>query len=311
MANPKQIRKRIIFLVGPTAVGKSEAALKLAARIPAEIISCDSMQIYKGMDIVSSKPLKTLMRRVKHHLIGILSPEEEYSVVKYRRQAIDKIKEVIKRGRIPLFVGGTGFYMSILIDGIFTAKPENKKLRQFMYKEAELRGSRYLHQKLAKVDPQAALRIHPNDTRRIVRALEVFETMGLPISKLQKHRRGLACEYDIRIFCLNMPRDKLYKRIDERVDKMFKRGLLKEISKLLKLKLSRTACYCLGIRELKGYFRGLYDLEEAKRLMKRNSRLYAKRQLTWLRKDKRINWIELSGRETPQLIANKIWKKLF
>ncbi len=318
MVNPKQTQNRIIFLVGPTAAGKTEAAVNLARRINAEIISCDSMQIYKGMDIVASKPSRAVMRRMAHHLISIVPPDKEYSAFKYRKEAIGKIKGILKKGRLPLFVGGTGLYMSILIDGIFTAKTGNKKLRERLYKEAERRGSKYLYQKLIEADPEAASRIHPNDTRRIVRALEVFKATGKPISELQKQRIGLGDGYDIRIFCLNMPRDKLYKRIDGRVDKMFRRGLLREINKLLKLKLSRTASCCLGIRELKGYFDGLYDLESAKRLIKRNSRSYAKKQLTWFRKDKRIRWVNVKEKESPSVTAGKIermlarpWKKLY
>lgn len=303
------MKNKVIFIVGPTAVGKSETAVCLAKKINAEIISCDSMQIYKGMDIVTSKPSLGLMKQVPHHLVSVISPDKEYCVFRYRRQALGKIKEILKKRKTPLFVGGTGLYMSILIDGIFKVKSENKNLRKRLYKEAERFGSGCLYKKLKRVDPEAAAKIHPHDARRIVRALEVFQNTGLPISKLQKLRIGLADEYDIKIFCLNMQRDKLYKRIDERLDKMFKRGLLREVKKFLKLKLSKTASYCFGIRELKGYFDGLYDLEVAKRLIKRNSRLFAKRQLTWFRKDKRIEWIEVGEREKPEVVADRIWKK--
>lgn len=305
------MKPKIIFLVGPTAIGKTDVAMALAKKIDAEIIACDSMQIYKSMDIITSKPSRALRRRVPHHLIGVIAPVKEYNVSKYRQEAMRKIKEIINKGKVPLFVGGTGLYMSILIDGIFDFRTENKKLREELYRQAERYGSAYLYSKLKKIDPRAADKIHAHDTRRIIRALEVFKATGKPISQLQKTRKGLAGEFDIKIFCLNMGRDKLYKRIDERVDKMFRRGLLKEARQLLKLKLSKTASYAIGLRELKGYFVGLYDLKVAKRLIKRNSRAFAKRQLTWFRKDKRINWVELSGSEKPRVVADRIWKRLY
>lgn len=319
------MKSKIIFLVGPTAVGKTAIAVKLAGKISAmlcggcaknfggnaEIISCDSMQIYRGMDIITSKPSAALRKKTAHHLIDINSPEKEYNVARYYKEAGKKIKAIIKRGGFPLFVGGTGLYVSTLVNGIFKDKAQNKNIRSRLYQEAEKHGSPYLYKKLKKVDPHAALKIHPNDTRRIVRALEVFETTGKPISQLQKQRRGLADEYDVKIFCLNMPRDRLYQRIDERVDKMFKYGLVKEVKKLLKLKLSKTASFAIGIKELKGYFTGAYDLEEAKRMIKQNTRNYAKRQLTWFRKDKRIKWIEVNASESPEEAAKKIWNELY
>lgn len=287
-------------------MGKSSIAVRLAGKINAEIISCDSMQLYKKMDIITSKPSPILKRKIKHHLIGIISPEKEYNVYRYRKEAVKKIKELIDKGKVPLFVGGTGLYMSILIDGIFKAKSRDLNLRNRLYGIAGKRGNDYLYEELKKVDSDSALKIHPHDTRRIIRALEVFKTFGRPISQLQKQRKGLGVEYAIRIFCLNMPRNMLYKRVDERVDKMFACGLVNEARKLLKLKLSRTASFAIGMKELKGYFDGLYDLEEAKQLIKRNSRNFAKRQLTWFRKDKRIQWIEVGEKEKPRSVVNRL-----
>ncbi len=305
------MKKRVIFIVGPTAVGKSKAAAYLASRINAEIISCDSMQVYKGMDILTSQPPLRLRNKIRHHLIGLISPGREYNVSQYRQQAVKKIKEIIKRGCIPLFVGGTGLYMSIVLDGIFKEGTQHKSIRKRLYRQAKLYGRLYLYNRLKKADPRAAAKIHPHDTRRIIRALEVFQATGKPISQLQKQRKGLGAEYALKIFCLDMPRDKLYQRIDARVEKMFKQGLAAEVKKLLKLKLSRTASCAIGIKELKGYFDGLYDLREAKRRMKRNSRQYAKRQLSWFRKDKRIEWIEVKDKDTLKAAAQKIWKKLY
>jgi tRNA dimethylallyltransferase len=304
------MKPKIIFLVGPTAVGKSEVAIALAKKINAEIISCDSMQIYKGMDILTSKPSLTLRKKIPHHLIDIVSPTIEYNVAKYRQKAVQKVKEIISRGKTPLFVGGTGLYMSILIDGIFKASSADKSIRQKLYEIAKKQGNKFLYEKLKRVDPQAVKIIHPHDVKRIIRALEVFETTGKPISELKRQRKGLSEKYRIKIFCLDMDRSRLYLRINRRVEKMFSQGLVKEVKKLLKERLKQTASSCIGIKELKGYFAGNYDLEEAKRLIKRNTRRYAKRQLTWFRKDKRIKWINLKGRENPNEVANRIWREL-
>jgi len=303
-------KKKIIFLVGPTATGKTDCACELAKKINAEIISCDSMQVYKGMDIITSKPAATLREKIKHHLIDLIPATKEYNVSKYRRDALCKIKEILNRDKTPLFVGGTGLYMSILIDGIFKMGPSSKNIRMKLYKQAEELGNIYLYNKLKNIDPQSASKIHPNDTKRLVRALEVFESTGKPISYLQKQRKGLADKYDVMIFCLNIRRQNLYNRIERRVDEMFKSGLVKEAKKLLKLKLSKTASYAIGLKELKGYIDGEYDLDEAKRLMKRNTRAYAKRQLTWFRKDKRIKWLDIN-KDTPRKVAKRIWKELY
>lgn len=305
------MKKRLFFLVGPTAVGKTEVSIVLAKKLNAEIISCDSMQVYKGMNIITSKPSSALRKRVKHHLIDIVSPCEEYNVSMYRKLALRKTKDIIARGKYPLLVGGTGLYMSILIDGIFENKFNNTEIRQQLYKEADLYGSGYLHDKLKEVDPEAAKKIHYNDKKRIIRALEVFKVTGQPISKLQKQRKGLKDDFEIRIFCLDMQRDKLYQRIEERVDGMFSKGLVKEVKKILRLKLSKTASCAIGIKELKGYFDGEYDLDKARELIKRNTRWYAKRQLTWFRKDKRIEWIEITEKEKPRQIAERIWNALY
>lgn len=304
------MKPRIIFLVGPTAVGKSETAVCLAKRIKAEIISCDSMQVYKGMDIITSKPPLALRRIIPHHLLNVISPDKEYNVSRYHKDARPKIKEILKRDKIPLIVGGTGLYMSILIDGIFKSAKPREAIRNRLYRQAEKLGSEYLYKRLKDIDPEAAAKIHLNDTKRIVRALEVFAATGQAISKLQKQRKGLEQEYDIKVFGLNMPRERLCKRIDERVEKMFSQGLVAEVKHLLKLKLSKTAAHAIGIKEAQGYLDGLCDLEAAKRLVKRNTRLYAKRQLTWFRKDKRINWIQVGEKEKPPAVANRIIKGL-
>lgn len=304
------MKTKIVFLVGPTATGKTAVAVTLAKKINAEIISCDSMQVYKSMDIITSKPPLLLKKIIPYHLINIVSPEKEYSVWRYYKDVVRKIKEIQRRDKIPLVVGGTGLYMSILIDGIFKSASPSEVIRNRLYRQAEELGSESLYNRLKNIDPKAALKIHPHDTKRIIRALEVFETTTQPISKLQKQRKGLSEEYEIKIFGLNMERDKLYQRIDARVNRMFTKGLVFEVKRLLKLKLSKTAHYAIGIKEIKGYLDGLYDLKEAERLMQKNTRNYAKRQLTWFRKDRRINWINIGDKDKPIEIASRILSKL-
>ena len=303
------LRKKIIFILGPTAIGKSKAAVYLAKKLKAEIISCDSMQVYKGMDIITSKPGPALMRKARHHLIGAVSVKRDYDVFSFRRDALKKIREIISRGKTPLIVGGTGLYASILINGIFEHKAGESALREKLYKIARDKGSLYLYKRLKDADPGAARKIHPNDTRRVVRALEVFKATGKPISLLQKERHGLKDDYDVRVFCLNMPRDKLYKRIDARVERMFREGLIDEVRGLIKKRLSRTASFAIGIREASGYLKGDYAKEEAREMVKMNTRRYAKRQLSWFKKDKNTVWVNIRDKDTALKIAGRLWKK--
>jgi len=303
-------KKKVIFLLGPTAIGKSATAIHLAKKINAEIISCDSMQVYRSMEVVTSQPTCAQRKKVKHYLLGVIDPSKEYNVARYRKDAMSVCKKLFLKGKTSLFVGGAGLYYSVIVDGLFPAAPEDKLIRGRLYKQLALKGNKYLYKRLAKVDPLSAKKIHPNDTRRIIRALEVYAKTGMPISALQKSRVGLGNEYEIKIFALNADRQALYDKIDQRVNKMFSSGLINQARDLLGRKLSKTANCAIGIRELEGYFNGSYSLQEAKRLIQRNSRHYAKRQLTWFRKDKRINWINLKDKETPGEVAKRIWKKL-
>lgn len=296
----------MVFLVGPTAVGKSAVGVCLAGKIGGEIISCDSMQVYKGMEILSCQPDDKLKKKVPHYLISEVLPSMDFNVSAYRGRAIKKIEEIIKRGKVPVFVGGTGLYMSIVIDGIFAVKAQDLALREKFYQQALEHGSVFLHERLKAVDPEAAGKIHPNDTKRIVRALEVFEITGKPISLLQKQRKGITDKYDVSIFCLNMERDRLNARIEQRVDEMFEFGLVDEVKGLLKKKLSMTASKAIGIAELKGYFDGEYSLQKAKEKICRNTCLYSKRQLTWFRKDKRVKWVDMGAEDKPRDVARII-----
>jgi tRNA dimethylallyltransferase len=287
---------RIIFLVGPTASGKTGLSIELAKKLNAEIISCDSMCVYKEMDILTSKPSRADRKRIRHHLIDIVSPGEEFSVAEYRRQALAKIDEIFKRGRTPLFVGGSGLYVKAVIDGLFPSAEKDLKFRKKQEMLAIRYGNTYLYKKLKKIDPERAARIHPNDLRRIVRALEIYHTEKRSPSELKAHTESL--KYDFKILGLMLERNQLYKNIDDRVEEMFKRGVVREVKGLSKKKLGMTAGKALGYSEVLGYIKGKYSLEEAKELLKKNTRHFAKKQLTWFRPDQRITWLSPSQVDT-------------
>jgi len=287
-------KKKVIFIIGPTAVGKTKHALRLAKKVGGEVISCDSMQVYKGIDILSCKPSKTERSRIKHHLIDIISPSQDFNVSKFIKLSKQLTEEIHKRGKIPIFVGGTGLYIDSLLNGLFEGPAKNPAIRKKLYKKAKLYGSNYLYRRLKNIDPQAAKKIHSHDLRRIVRALEVYQITKKPISKLQKQRRGILQDkcFKIYLFALNIPRERLYKNIDKRVDGMFERGVVREVRRILKKRCSKTFRQALGIKEINSYLRGTIVLERAQQLLKQNTRRYAKRQMTWFRRNIRIQWLE-------------------
>ena len=282
---------RIIFIAGPTAIGKTQFALDLAKEITGEIISCDSMQVYREIRVASNKPSAEVLKEIPHHLINVVSIEEEFDAARFNRLALKAIEDIHRRERTPLVVGGTGLYMQILLDGIFESKPKNESLREELKEKAKEKGISFLYDILKIEDPAAAQKIHPNDLRRIIRALEVTRTEKRPFSELQKNRQGLWGKYDIQIFGLNRPRQELYERIEARVEQMFENGLVEEIKSLENRNWSKTAQNIIGVREVLGYLKKEYDLKRAKELMKLNTRHLAKKQLTWFRKDQRIEWI--------------------
>lgn len=300
----------MVFLVGPTAIGKTGISIQLARLMRGEIISCDSMQVYKGMDIGTSKPAESFLSAVPHHMIDIVGPSDEFSVAQFRKLAVEAIEDIIARGRAPLIVGGSGLYAKVLLDGICEAPSTDREFRARLKQEADEFGAEILYKRLEEVDRESASRIHPNDLRRILRVLEVYEKAKAPISRLKSGTLGLSERYEIRIFGLNMERPALYRKIEERVELMFKEGLIDEARKLGEQKLSLTASQALGYKEVFAFLRGEYDIEEAKRLIKRNTRRYAKRQLTWFRRDKRIEWIMLDEDFDSKEIASQIWRKL-
>ncbi|MFC1631663.1 tRNA (adenosine(37)-N6)-dimethylallyltransferase MiaA [Candidatus Omnitrophota bacterium] len=296
----------VICLLGPTAVGKTEVALQLAKKLDAEIISCDSMQVYQGANIATCKPSKSQRKGIPHHLIDIVKPSGEYNAARFKAAAEEIIAKIHKRKKIPLIVAGTGLYLKALLDGLFVGPGQSKPLRQEFYQLAKKYGSAYLYQRLKRNDPEAAANIHPHDLRRIVRALEVYQLSGQPISKLQKSLTGIKDKYAVSTFGLIRPRQELYARIDKRVEWMFSRGLVAEIKKLSKLRLSKTAKSLLGYKEVLDLLKGKCSRDQAKELLKKNTRRYAKRQLTWFRKQKNVHWIEIGSGDSPAAVAKRI-----
>lgn len=285
---------KVIFIVGPTAIGKTCLSVKLARRIGGEIISCDSMQVYRGMSVLSQAPRAIDKKKVKHHLVGILDPEKEYSVASFRESAVRIIRSIMDRKKIPILVGGSGLYVKALIDGLFPSPRADLAFRKRMEKKASAYGSSRLYAELVKVDPGAAKAIHPNDTRRIIRALEVYNTTGRTMTELKQDTHGIEEIYDIRIFGLIKSREDIYSNIDSRVDEMFESGVAGEVKRLRKKRLSKTAKAVLGFKEICAYLDGEYGIDEAKARIRMNTRRFAKRQLTWFRPDKRIVWFDMN-----------------
>lgn len=302
--------RRVVCLVGPTGTGKSEAAFCLARRVPSVLVSADAMQIYKGMDIVTDKPPRIVLRKFVVKMIDVAAPAREYNVAEFCRAARLSVAAALKAGKLPIVVGGTGLYVKALLDGIFEGKSEDPRVRAKLNQECAEKGVAALYERLAALDPEAAQKIGPHNARRIVRALEVYAVTRHPISALQKNKRGLRSVYDVRVFGLTRDRADLYDRIEQRVDAMVQNGLLDEVRRLLKKKLSKTASCCIGVREVEGFLKGAYGLDEAVRLIKRNTRHYAKRQMTWFGRDKTIEWIPIGKNESLELIVEKILSQL-
>lgn len=301
---------KIIFIAGPTASGKSEAACALARMMDGEIISCDSMQVYKEIRIVSNKPSAQMLTDVPHHLVDVISVEEEFDAARFNALAVEAVGQIRARGRTPIIAGGSGLYMQVLLDGIFEGGGKDAPLREELAAQAREYGTPFLYEKLRAQDPLAAQGIHPNDLRRIVRALEVQKTLKRPLSALRQDRAGLWGRYPVKAFALTMERERLYQRINGRVDQMFAQGAVEEIRRLRPLNLSLTAGRVIGVREIQGYLNGEYDEARARDLMKLNTRRFAKRQMTWFRKEKRLEWITIGKDDMVEKIARRLFQKI-
>lgn len=296
----------VIAIVGPTAVGKSKTSLELAKKINGEIISCDSMQVYREMEVITSKPSTEARAVILHHLVDILGVNEAYSAADFSKQAEEAIIEIHRRQRIPLVVGGSGLYVKALIDGMFPDGGADWKVRRRLYQQAREKGSEELYQRLEQVDPRTASQLYPQDARRIVRALEVWEVNGIPMSKLREKTAGIGKLYPIKILGLIRERSELYQRINQRVERMLNEGLVDEVKRLSQLEMSHSAKQVLGYKEVKGFLEGQYPLDEAERLLKRNTRRFAKRQLSWFRRDKRIIWVKINKNQSTEEIAERL-----
>ena len=286
---------KIVAICGPTAVGKTAYSIEIAKRFDGEIVSCDSMQLYKYMDIGSAKPSPDELNQVKHHLIGVVEPSEMFSVAKYKELANDAIDDIISRGKLPIIAGGTGLYLdALLFDLDFAAAPSDDSLRDELYKIAEEKGNLELHAILNECDPDSAKRIHPNNVRRVVRAIESAKSGN----KLKDFAKDLSLndKYEFILIGLRRDREELYERINRRVDILVEEGLFEEVKMLREMGLSESDISMKGIgyKEVLAYFDGEYDLETAIDTIKKNTRHFAKRQITWLKRYDDMKWFDLS-----------------
>jgi tRNA dimethylallyltransferase len=293
------------FLTGPTGAGKSEVGVPLAAALDAQIVSLDSMAVYRGLDIGTAKPPPELRSQVKHHLLDVLEPEEDFSLAEYAaaaRAAVDEIRSCRKQ---VLFVGGTPLYLKALVRGVFVGPPPDPALRRAVAAEAQRHGPRWLHAQVAAFDPAVAARLHPNDRRRLIRAWEVYEKTGRPISQWQRQFDAPRPECGCTVWVLCWPREELYRRIEARVEHMFASGLVAEVRALAAQgrRLGRTASQALGYREVAGHLAGQRDLAATVAHVKLRTRRFAKRQMTWFRRLSECRFVLLDGKLTPSQVA--------
>ena len=302
-------RPKVLVICGPTATGKTAAAVEAALMLDGEVVSADSMQIYRGMDIGTAKPTEAEKKGVPHHMIDILDPSESYSAARYKEDAYAVINDIISRGKTPILAGGTGQYISAVTENLaYGDVPENAELRARLNAEAAEKGGAAMLSRLAAVDPDAAAKLHENDLRRIVRALEIYELTGVTRTEFDRRSRLAPPLYDFAVFGLNYgERADLYERIDARVDKMLEEGLLSEAKGFYGKPLSHTAAQAIGYKELFEYFDGKTDLDTAVENIKRGSRRYAKRQLTWF-SPMDVRWYDMKN-ASPRLAAEDMAKR--
>jgi tRNA dimethylallyltransferase len=293
------------FLVGPTASGKTQVGVLVAEALGAEVISLDSMAVYRGMDIGTAKPSPEERARVPFHLIDVCEPTKEFSAGDYLRLAAEAIAEIEARGRRVLFVGGTPMYLRLLLEGVFRGPRADWEFRRALRARAQREGTAALHAELARVDPEAAQRLHPNDVRRIERALEVHHLTARPLSELQQENQQVV-RGPKRLVGLRRARADLYRRIDERVEWMWAAGFVEEVRRLAARGFSRSASQALGYREVLRHLAGELTLAEARELTQRHTRQLAKRQMTWLRSIEGIRWVEVGPEDRPEDVAPQV-----
>lgn len=305
-------KKPLIILTGPTAVGKTQLSINLAKKVNGEIISADSIQVYKYMDIGSAKIKEEEKSGVKHYLIDELEPDEPFHIVLFQKLALSYMDEIYAKGKIPIIVGGTGFYIqSILYDIDFDESNTDENYRLELEGLAKEKGNAYLHQKLFEVDKEAAEKIHENNVKKVIRALEFHKHTGLKISKHNQEQSRKESPYDFVYFVLNDKREDIYSRINKRVDQMIEKGLIDEVKGLLEKGYTRdlVSMQGLGYKEIAAYIEGELSLEEAIYILKRDTRHFAKRQLTWFKREKDVTWINRWEYEEVESILNAMIRK--
>ena len=289
------MKKPLIVLTGPTAVGKTKLSIALAKAVNGEIISADSMQVYRYMDVGSAKITPDEMDGVPHHLVDVLEPTEDFNIVLFQQLAKKSMEEIYSKGRIPILVGGTGFYIQAITRDIdFTQSEQDDSYRQELEALAAEKGSSFLHDMLASVDPKSAEDIHENNVKRVIRALEFYKQNGTRISEHNEEQKEHVSPYNLAYFVLNAPRPLLYERIDARVDEMLKNGLVEEVKNLQRMGCHRemVSMQGLGYKEILAWLEGEYPYDEAVRILKRDTRHFAKRQLTWFRREGEVTWVD-------------------
>lgn len=305
------MERKVIVIAGPTCSGKTKLGIALAGQLNSEIISADSRQIYKYLDIGTAKPSAAELAKCKHHFIDLLEPDENYNVSRFEIDSLKIINSLLDRGKIPVVVGGSGLYIRALVDGIFDSVDNDEEYREKLHEDREKFGNDYLYNELKKIDPESSSKMLPQNWKRVMRALEVYHLTGEPISKFQSdHKR----ELDIKFiqFGLNWNRERLYYNIENRVDRMMETGLVDEVKKILSLGFSKNinALNTVGYKEIISYLEGEIAIERAVELIKRNTRRFAKRQMTWFNADKRIQWLQTDSQNDSDEEAGVILKNI-
>ena len=303
------MKKPLIILTGPTAVGKTKLSIALAKAVNGEIISADSMQVYKHMDIGTAKIMPEEMDGVPHHLVDVLSPMEDFNIVLFQQMAKKAMEEIYAKGKVPVLVGGTGFYIqAVLYDIDFTESEEDSPYREELWEIARTQGEEVLHNMLKECDPKAAEEIHMNNVKRVIRALEFYKTTGMKISEHNEEQRAKESPCEFLYLVLHQDRAVLYERIEKRIDIMVEQGLIEEVQKLKDMGCHKdmVSMKGLGYKEILAYLDGETTLEEAIEILKRDTRRFAKRQLTWFRREKEPVWIDKGQYESEDLILSEI-----
>jgi len=302
----------LVVLVGPTAVGKSEIGLILGRTLGTDLLTADSRQVYRGMDVATDKPTAAQREAVSHRLIDLIDPDQRFNAGMYRRAAEEEIERLYGERRLPLVVGGTGLYVRALIRGLCEAPQGDPAVRAEFIHDARGHHKGYLHQELAKVDPESAQALHPNDENKIIRALEVQRLLGRPLSHVHRQHRAAALSWSPLLLGLMRDREVLYRRIEQRVDRLFMNGVVKETEGLLARGYARDlpAMKGLGYRQVSAFLAGDYDYDEAVRRLKRDTRHFAKRQMTWFRREPDIQWVTVSESEKPESTAGRLLARI-